>query len=159
MNIKKFICVLSVVFLILSLSSCKATKKYTAEEICDKLVNVVFTSYDKTPLNQKETQNYFSLNTNQLAAQKVVIGTKDESFRIVAALKPINEKARTEIIESINDTVFNSAKLYREFSQNEYKKISSRLLYEKDGIIILVIADDQTSAKKELEKLGATPIT
>lgn len=140
------------------LGGCAKKTEYTAEELCDAIVDIVFDGEQTTTVSEKEIQNYFSFDSQALLEYKVVLRTQVENYNIVATFRPDGEKNAQKIVEGINQTVSASANLLKSLSENEYKKINNRLLYEIDGIYILIVADDYGAAIKYLDEIGAKQV-
>lgn len=147
-----------VLCLALSLSGCGDKVEYTAEELCDTIVDHVFNSELTTTVGEKEIQNYFSFDPEILVEYKMVLRTKDEKSDMVAVFRPDGKDNAKKVLEGINQTVSSSANMMKSLSEAEYMKINNRLLYEIDDMYILIIADDYETPRKYLEEIKAEPV-
>ena len=155
-KLKQLFCL--VICLAICLCGCGNKTEYTAEELCDTIVDHVFSGQLTTTVSEKEIQNYFEFDSKMLLDYKVVLRTQDEKYDMVAVFRPDGKENAQKILEGINKTVSSSANMIKSLSATEYMKINNRLLYEIDGIYILIIADDYNTPKNYLEEIKAKEV-
>ncbi len=143
---------------VLCLGGCAAKETHTAQSLCDELVDIVFPSKRTTDLSAKQLQNYFPFENEALLDYKVVISTEDETYDMVAVFKPDGKENTSLILSGVNSAVSSAANLIKPLSENQYTKVTNRLLYEYDGFYILIIADDYKAPAKFLNEIGAKEV-
>ncbi len=156
MKVKKLICILLVLLLLFSLSSCKkTTKDYSATELCNMISRDLFKDQKVTVINEEQLLTYFSFSKAILNDWRVAISDNDDKVFVAAVFEPNNKFSEKIVVNALNAFVSQTAARLKNLNDNEYTKISSRLVYKHGNNIILVVTDDYPTAEKYLKDLGA----
>lgn len=150
------VCVL-LIFSIL-LTGCGGNVNYSAAEICDTLAAFALDSENRVEVTIAQIENHFDFKGEELEDYKILLSTDDEKYSLVAVVKPKDAENEQLVLNAFNTNVSEATNSFKIASPNESKKIMSRLIYELDGMYILVIADDYTACKNYLEEIKAKPI-
>lgn len=146
------------VSLVLLLCGCGEKRTLTAGQICSEIRDSSADGIAYSQLKGADLENYFSFVQNDLEDFSVLIDQNDEHLNLIAAFLP-KEGNREKILSGISQYLSASGASYRVLGETEFKKIQSRLIFEKDSYLILVILPSYEPVTRLLEEWKAVPVS
>lgn len=137
------------------LSACTKNSQLSAYEITDNLKSLSST-IKWTELNGDQLSSYFGFSDSDCEDFKVYVNSVENHFDIVAAIKPINNNSRQEILKGFNFVKDKASLNFKNSNDTEYKKISSGLVYTANQYLILVIMDSYDLVNSYFKEINAT---
>lgn len=154
---KKIVSVFLAVLIIFSLSGCMGANHKSPEEITSYLTSEL-DMQGLTEVSGETLSHYFGFTKNSVSEFSFLVTEDDVAQDMVAAFKYSSSDAKKLIIDGIGNYFSKNADVLKDNMTVEYIKVQSRILYEYNDIIILVVCSNTEAAKTALNQLGANEL-
>lgn len=156
-RILKAAAVLLAVCLVLFTAGCGRAKAFPEPaEIAAQLKEFASSEIKWVELNGEQISSYFAFSDEVLDDFRVFINEHEDDYDLIAVFEVDGQEHRDTVLQGIHDAVAGAANTFKLTDESEYKKISSRVLAERDDTLILCIVDNSAKASEYLTEIGAT---
>lgn len=148
----KFLKITLILLLCLSLlAGCSAKGEQPSTlEIAQQLKSYSADTVSWAELNKTKISAYFGFADDNIEEFKGYVNDSEEYFDIIAVFKLKNPDTKDEVIKGISFMSKTANNIYRITNKSVSDKINSRIIAEKDDLIILCIMDNYGQISKYL---------
>lgn len=145
-----------VLVFVLLLSGCKTKSTPTPAFLTEELISANNLT-NLTPLSGDKLESYFGFKNSDIKRFSVMISTLNEACDTIAVFEATSKEKKALVVSGISGYAV-SLSLSMKSVENEYKKLSSRLIMELDNLIILIICADPAPIEQQLLNMGAKAV-
>lgn len=153
---KKLLSVILITILLFTLSACTNNSK-SPKEITNYLTEELDIE-GLTTVKGETLSHYFGFTIESLESFSFVVSADDNKADMIAAFEVKNDETQKQVIDGIGNYLSGKASILKTNMTTEYNKISNRVVYKYNNIIVLVVCGDSNTAIKALEEIGATEL-
>ncbi len=141
--------------LVITTVGCSSDSNLSAKTIANEIKSYSADTISWQELSATQLSSYFGFTDENVDEYTVYVNGADDHFDIIAAVRPAQSEDHSKIVEGFTFAVNNASANYKASNTTEYKKISSALIKEADGILILVALDSYDLVNAYLNEIGA----
>ena len=154
---KRLLSVILAILLIFTLTACNGVNELSVKEITTHITSELdLTGF--TNVKGETLSHYFGFSSEDIKSFSFLVSEDEAKSEMIAAFEYENDDGKKLIIDGIGNYFLNKASVLKDNVTAEYEKIQSRLIYEYENTIILVVCGDTLSARTVLEGIGATEL-